>query len=77
MLFKALRHSSLLGFADDLAFERFNGVLRVFDKLVHKTDSSRHRAKLRCCGAGDLLRSVVRAGRPTIVAGLLNFKPSL
>jgi hypothetical protein len=36
MLFKALRYSSLLGFADDLAFERFNGVLQVFDKLAHK-----------------------------------------
>jgi hypothetical protein len=41
MLFRALRYSSLLGFADVLAFERFDGVLQMFDKLAHDTDCSR------------------------------------
>ena len=30
-----------LGIADDLAFERFNGVLQVFDKLAPDTDCGR------------------------------------
>ena len=30
-----------LGIADDLAFERFHGVLQMFDKLAHDTDCRR------------------------------------
>ena len=30
-----------LGIADDLAFERFNGVVQVFDKLAHDSDRRR------------------------------------
>jgi hypothetical protein len=41
VLFRALRYLSLLGFANDLAFERFDGIPQVFDKLADDADCGR------------------------------------
>ena len=41
MPLRALRYSSLFGIADDLAFERFDGILRVVNKLADDTDCGR------------------------------------
>ena len=38
---RALRYSSPLAIASNLAFERFDGVLQVFDQLAHDTDCRR------------------------------------